>query len=270
MTLRVERVRHRAGADGEDLQARLSRVRGADHVRRPRVRRRQEDHLARRHRRALGAAQVPVHRVTHPLKRLFGYADAVPRRARRGRRRRCSCTPSASAGLAALIKPIFDNVAAEPGEPRAHGLGDRRRLPAQGRRLVRVVVPDGRRRAARRDGPAQRALPAHPRPVGRLLRAADDRAADVAHQQRRRPGAAGRCRRRSAISRASRSRWSATRRCCSTRRAADDRLHDRRAAHRVSARSGSASACGGRRGAARRRSSSCRTSAPRRSPAIAS
>ena len=38
MTLRVERLRHRAGADGEDLQARLPRLRSADHLRRPRLR----------------------------------------------------------------------------------------------------------------------------------------------------------------------------------------------------------------------------------------
>ena len=34
----VEPLRHRAGADGEDLQARLPRVRDPDHLRRPRVR----------------------------------------------------------------------------------------------------------------------------------------------------------------------------------------------------------------------------------------
>ena len=37
--------------------------------------------------------------------------------------------------------------------------------------VVRLVVPDGRRRPARRDGSAQRALPPHPRPVGGVLRA---------------------------------------------------------------------------------------------------
>ena len=41
-------------------------------------------------------------------------------------------------------------------------------------------------------------LPAHPRPVGGVLRAAHDRAAAVAHHQRRRPGAAARSPRRSA------------------------------------------------------------------------
>ena len=34
MTLRVERLRHRAGDHGEDLQARLPRLRSADHLRR--------------------------------------------------------------------------------------------------------------------------------------------------------------------------------------------------------------------------------------------
>ena len=41
----------------------LPRLRGADHLRRPRLRRGQEDHLARRLRRAVGAAEVPIHRV---------------------------------------------------------------------------------------------------------------------------------------------------------------------------------------------------------------
>ena len=89
-------------------------------------------------------------------------------------------------------------------------------VSAEGHRLVRLVVPDGRRRPARRDGPAQRAVPPHPRPVGRVLRAGRDRPADVAHQQRRRPGAAGGVGDGSAISRASRWRSSASRRCCST------------------------------------------------------
>ena len=61
MTLESERLRHRAGADGEDLQAALPRLRGADHVRRARIRGRKEDHLARRVRRAVGSAEVPVH-----------------------------------------------------------------------------------------------------------------------------------------------------------------------------------------------------------------
>ena len=50
----VRRVRHRAGAHGEDLQAPLPRLRSADHLRRPQLRRGEEDHLARRLRRACG------------------------------------------------------------------------------------------------------------------------------------------------------------------------------------------------------------------------
>ncbi len=78
LTLALERLRHRAGADREDLQAPLPGLRGADHLRRPRLRRGQEDHLARRLRRAVGAAQVPVHRV-NPLPRLLGVRPAVSR-----------------------------------------------------------------------------------------------------------------------------------------------------------------------------------------------
>ena len=39
----------------------LSGLRSSDHLRRPRVRGREEDHLARRLRRAVGAAEIPVH-----------------------------------------------------------------------------------------------------------------------------------------------------------------------------------------------------------------
>ncbi len=54
---RIERIWHRAGADGKDLQAALSRVRSSDHLRRTQLRRGEEDYLARRVRRVLGAAQ---------------------------------------------------------------------------------------------------------------------------------------------------------------------------------------------------------------------
>ncbi len=73
MTLEVRQLRDRARADGEDLQARLPGVRGADHLRRPELRRRQEDYVARRRRRAVGAAEVPLHRV-NALLRLLRYA----------------------------------------------------------------------------------------------------------------------------------------------------------------------------------------------------
>src|SRR5207245_7058263 len=98
--------RHRAGDHREDLQARLPRVRDSNHVRRPRLHGRQEDHLARRVRRALGALEVPVHGV-NPLRRLFGYS--------RQYRWRLTLAvigmvlfAAASAALAALIKPIVD------------------------------------------------------------------------------------------------------------------------------------------------------------------
>ena len=84
----------------------LPRLRSADHVRRPRLRRRQEDHLARRVRRALGAAEIPVHRV-NPLPRLLrlrppvsralcrgGRGDAGLRRRHGGRRRHSSSRSS--------------------------------------------------------------------------------------------------------------------------------------------------------------------------------
>ena len=51
----------------------LPGLRSADHVRRPRLRRGEEDHLARRRRRALGAPEIPVYRV-NPLPRLLAYS----------------------------------------------------------------------------------------------------------------------------------------------------------------------------------------------------
>ena len=108
MTLRVRRIRHRAGADREDLQAALPRLRGSDHLRRPRLRGREEDHVARRRRRALGAAEVPIHRVT-AFHRLLGYA-----RPYRGRFVAALVAmlvyAVASATLALLIKPLTDKV----------------------------------------------------------------------------------------------------------------------------------------------------------------
>src|SRR5262249_6865653 len=56
----LERVRHRAGDHREDLQARLPRLRGTDYLRRPGLRAGQEDHVARRLQRAVGAREVPV------------------------------------------------------------------------------------------------------------------------------------------------------------------------------------------------------------------
>ena len=72
-TLDSDGFRHRARDDGEDLQARVSRLRSADHLRRPRLRRGQEDYLARRRRRALGSAEVSLYRV-NSFFRLLRYA----------------------------------------------------------------------------------------------------------------------------------------------------------------------------------------------------
>ena len=63
----------------------LPRLRGADHLRRPRLRGREEDHLARRLRRAVGAAEVPVHRV-NPLPSPARVRPPLSRALRRGAR----------------------------------------------------------------------------------------------------------------------------------------------------------------------------------------
>ena len=60
ITLRVRPLRLRARGHGQDPAARHPHLRGADLVHRPRVRRGQEDHLARRLRRALDPRQVPL------------------------------------------------------------------------------------------------------------------------------------------------------------------------------------------------------------------
>ncbi len=99
------------------------------------------------------------------------------------------------------------------------------------------------------------AVRAHPRPVGGVLRAAHHRPADVAHQQRRRPGAAGGVR----DDRRPGARVAHAGRLCGLavllRRAAGARLPHRRAAHRLSAGPPRAARAQRRRGAARRRSS---------------
>jgi subfamily B ATP-binding cassette protein MsbA len=90
------------------FQTRLPRVRGAHHVRRAWLRGRQEDHVARRHRRALGAAQVPVQGVNE-FQRLLKYA-----RPYRGRFVIALVAmvvyAAGTAGLAYVLKPILNGL----------------------------------------------------------------------------------------------------------------------------------------------------------------
>ena len=115
MTLESERLRHRARAHGEDLQAPLPRLRSADHLRRPRLRGREEDHLARRLRRALGAAEVPVQRVS-PLPRLLGYS-----------RRYTGRFAVAFAAMLALRRRIGRRGLPDQADHRRRAAADRRR-----------------------------------------------------------------------------------------------------------------------------------------------
>src|SRR5262249_34015577 len=108
----VEPLRDRARDHGEDLQAGLPRLRDSDYLRRPWLRRRQEDHVARRRRRDLDLDQVPVHRVKSDLlKRLFSYT-----RPYRGRMTLAVIAmfvyAAGDAGQAYLIKPIVDKTLA--------------------------------------------------------------------------------------------------------------------------------------------------------------
>ena len=134
------------------------------------------------------------------------------------------------------IKPIFDNVLPNQQRRRVRScVGDRRRLSAEGHRLLRLVVPDGRRRAAGRDGPAQRAvrhilgqsagffaqrttgqlLSRINNDVGQVQQAVSETVGDLARESLALVGFAG-----AAVL---------------LRRAAGDRLPDRRAAGRLSA-----------------------------------
>ena len=159
---------------GEDLQAPLPRLRSADHLRRPRVRGREEDHLARRVRRALGAAEVPVHRV-NPLPRLLGYSRRYS-----GRFVVAFAAmlvyAAASAAVACLIKPIIDDGCCRTAARDLWHLVRRRcssSTSSKGTRRVLLGLPDDRHRPAGRARSARPAVPAHPRPVGGVLQPMD-------------------------------------------------------------------------------------------------
>ena len=68
MTPALEPLRHRARDHGQALQARRPRLRGPHHVRRARLLRGKEDHLARRLPRPVDAGEVPLRRLA-PSKR---------------------------------------------------------------------------------------------------------------------------------------------------------------------------------------------------------
>ena len=123
---------------------------------------------------------------------------------------------AANAALAYLIKPIIDDVLIAQGDLRFIAAAILVVYLAQGPRRLLLQLPDGRPRPSRRDGRAQPAVPPHARSVGGVLRAPRGRAAAVAHQQRRRPGAA----RRVGNDRRSGARVAGARRigrrCCST------------------------------------------------------
>ena len=154
------------------------------------LRRRQEDHLARRRRRALGAAEVPVHRV-NALLRLLRYAAPIACGSS-GRLRRCSCTARRRRCLPAQIKAIFDrSCPAGAGRGRSPWPSScAYLLKGLGGYLSSYLMTDVGQRVVRdlRTGCSAHIL----EPVGGFLRAPLDRAADVAHHQRRRPGAARR------------------------------------------------------------------------------
>ena len=66
LPLREQPLRHRARDHGQALQARGAGLRGAHHLRGPRLLRGQEDHLAGRLPGPLDPDQVPLHRLTRP------------------------------------------------------------------------------------------------------------------------------------------------------------------------------------------------------------
>ena len=142
--------------------------------------------------------------------------DPAPRASSPARRWRWSSTAPRSAALACLIKPIIDDVCRAAAIAAVRRGGDPRRLPPQGPRRVLLQLPDGRRRAARRDGACATSCSA----TCSTSRRRSSRAARPGSCCRASTTTSARCsarsRRRSATWRANRSRWSASRRCCST------------------------------------------------------
>ena len=208
----------------------------------------------------LDAVEVPVHRVKpHPLKRLFGYAKPY-----RGRLILAIVAmvvyAAGDAGQAFLIKPIVDKTLRFGDGLALMAWGDRRRVLPQGRRLVRVVVPDDGRRPARRRwtcATSSTATSSDSRPrssrsarTGQLMSRISN---DVAQVQQAVSETIGDLARESlaAIVLAGYLFYIDARLTLV--------LPDRRAAHRLSARPARAGVCAGRRGAARRRSSTSRT-----------
>ena len=122
-----------------------------------------------------------------------------------------------SAGLASLIKPIFDNVLPNQRATGAHGV--RRSsalylLKGIGSYVSSYLMADVGQRVVM---DLRNALYRHilGQSAG-FFAQRTDRPADVAHQQRRRPGAAGGLGDGRRSGARDRWRWSATRRCCST------------------------------------------------------
>ena len=110
-TLRAERFDFEPEITAKILRAGHPHLRGADLVHRPRVRRGQEDHVARRLRRALDARQVPLRRLTGMPRRRSARSSRARRPSGRGGRelrggaapprRACArCSPTTSAGAA--------------------------------------------------------------------------------------------------------------------------------------------------------------------------
>ena len=97
-----------------------------------------------------------------------------------------------SALLALVVKPIFDDVLrVAPSTLGRRGQPHRRRVLLPRASALRVRLPDGRRRPARRARSAQSAVPPHPRPVGGVLLAPDVGSTRFAHHERRQPGPDG-------------------------------------------------------------------------------
>ena len=246
-------------------------VRSAHHVRRPRVRRGQEDHLARRRGGPLGAAALPVQRV-NPLRRLLRYA-----RPYRGRFAVAVAAMSLYGGALGLAR-WPDQADLRRGPAEAGGASPAVAWAILAAYLLKglgsyfVGVPDGGRRPARRAGPAQRSCSGTPsgqsaaffksRSTGQLLsRLTNDigQVQQVASETIARPACASRS---PCVGYAGVLFYvdAGLALVCLTGRAARP----------VSARAAGAGDCAGRRGAARSTSSTCRTRRWRRSPGTAS
>ena len=186
----VRPLRHRAGDHREDPEARDPHLRGADLLHGPRVRRGQEDHVARRLRGIVDARQVPLWRLTHAA----GAAGAGPPSSSTSRPgplldgvRARRCWPTRAPGAVELV--VVDNGSRDGSVDALLARASRRaRRPRARQRRLR---PRREPRHRRDEGADRRgAEPRHRRRAGRGRRAASAGSSTSRGSARAGPGCA--------------------------------------------------------------------------------